>query len=237
MKKIFAIILLLINSSVFAQEAVNVALEKAPVNIHDTASIKRGAKFFANNCMVCHTMIYLRYNKLAKDAGVVYDKMPINVTTWPLGVKPPDLSLVANIRGADWIYTYLHSFYADPARPTGFNNLLMPNTAMSGIVAPYQGKQVLAPANEMNNKIYMNHFNWYDLLVLENQGSMTPEQFDQTVTDVVNFLVYAADPYRAQQEKIGYAVLFFMFIFFVLTFFLKKSYWDSLESKKHDKKK
>ena len=80
-------------------------------------------------------MIYLRYDKIAQEAGITYEKMPINVKTWPYGVTPPDLSLEADVRGVDWIYTYLHSFYQDSSRPTGVNNLLVPNTAMPDIVA------------------------------------------------------------------------------------------------------
>lgn len=213
----------------FAAESVAIALEKAPVNIHDTESIKRGAKFFSGTCMACHTLIYLRYNKLARDAGVIYERMPINVKTWPLGVKPPDLSLEANVRGADWIYTYLHSFYVDTSRPFGVNNLLLPNTAMTGILTPLQGKLVLASDFKVAHGIYDIHPQWYDVLEYQSQGTMSPEQFDGLVTDIVNFLVYAADPYQAEQQRIGWWVLGFLLILFVLAYLLKQAYWKNVK--------
>lgn len=102
-----------------------IALEKVKINSQDSSSLLRGAKFFAQNCMVCHTMKYLEHNALAKKAGVTLDKMPLKQKDWWLGAVPPDLTLIAAQRGADWLYTYFHSFYKDPSRPTGYNNLLL----------------------------------------------------------------------------------------------------------------
>lgn len=234
---IYVLLVLILTSiapQVFAEEpsgaGAHLVLAQASVNPNDIESIKRGAKFFATTCMSCHTLVYLRYDKIAEEAGITLDKMPINVKTWPYGVKPPDLSLEADVRGPNWIYTYLHSFYQDPTRPTGMNNLLLPNTAMPGIIAPYQGDQVLVehPIPDLLNQV-----EWYDMLKLVKQGSMTPEQFDATINDLVNFLSYAAQPYRAKQEAIGYWVLGFLFILFVLAYMLKKEYWKDI--KKHKK--
>lgn len=232
MKKYFLLTLfyILIIPACFAQaEQFNIHLEKAPVNIYDTASIKRGAKFFSGICMACHTLIYLRYDKLAQEQGVIYEKMPINVTTWPNGVKPPDLSLEASYRGVDWIYTYLHSFYVDPSRPTGFNNLLVPNSSMPGIIAPFQGQQILGSDWKTMQKIYDHQYQWYDLLEETTKGSMTPEQFDALVTDVVNFLQYASEPYKAQQTSLGRWVIAYLLIFLILVYLLKKAYWKDLK--------
>ncbi len=235
----FILLLLLIcffsgvSAVAFAEEAgqfEHLVLATAPINTSDMASIKRGAKFFATNCMSCHTLMYMRYDPVAQEAGITYEKMPLNVKTWPLGVKPPDLSLEASIRGVNWIYTYLHSFYQDPARPTGVNNLLFPSTAMPNIVAPYQGDQVLAPVIHDAGGMYGNT-EWYDLVVLTRQGTMTPEQFDGTIADVVNFLAYAAEPYRIEQHRIGWWVLGFLAVLFVLMYLLKREYWK--EVKKH----
>ncbi len=166
MRYILAIFLTVLSLQVWAEgaSAEDLVLSQAPIDRSDMASIKRGATFFASNCMACHSLVYLRYDNVAIDAGITYEKMPINVTTWPLGIKPPDLSLEASVRGVDWIYTYLHSFYQDKSRPTGANNLLVPNTAMSGILAPYQGDQVLAN-NVAKVGILYNDTHWYDLLV------------------------------------------------------------------------
>ncbi|HLB41464.1 MAG TPA: cytochrome c1 [Gammaproteobacteria bacterium] len=221
----------LFSSPVVAQEAVeNLVLAKAPIDRSDMASIKRGARFFATNCIACHTLVYLRYDKVAQETGITLNRMPINVKDWPFGVKPPDLSLEASVRGVNWIYTYLHSFYQDSSRPTGVNNLLFPNTAMSAILAPYQGDQVL-DKNKTNVGILYNDTNWYDLLILTRQGSMTPEQFDATVTDLVNFLAYAAEPFYQEQHYLGWWVLGFLAILFLMMYYLKQEYWKDV--KKH----
>lgn len=229
MRYILVFILTLFSFNIWAEELPEgLVLSKAPINQSDVESIKRGAKFFASNCMVCHTMIYLRYDTLAQDAGVTYSKMPINVKNWPNGITPPDLSSEADVRGVDWIYTYLHSFYQDPSRPTGVNNLLFPGTAMPAILAPFQGDQVLVKKTMPD---LLGHVRWYDLVKLTRQGSMTPEQFDATVADIVNFLAYASEPYRAEQHKIGWWVLGFLVVLFVLMYKLKREYWKDV--KKH----
>ena len=230
-------ILMIVFSTVFSthgwaesEGSSGLVLAQAPIDRSDMDSIKRGAKFFAANCMSCHTMVYLRYDKVAKEAGITYDKMPINVKTWPYGVTPPDLSLEASIRGVDWIYTYLHSFYQDPARPTGANNLLVPDTAMPAILSPYQGPQILAPG-KAEPGILLHDVEWYNLLVSTQPGTLSPEEFDATTADLVNFLGYAAEPYRIEQHRIGWWVLGFLAILFVLTYCLKKEYWKDV--KKH----
>jgi ubiquinol-cytochrome c reductase cytochrome c1 subunit len=222
---------LLFPGILFAED-ISLALEKAPIQTDDVASIKRGAKFFATNCLSCHTLVYLRYDVIAKEAGITYEKMPLNVKQWPLGIKPPDLSLEANYRGIDWIYTYLHSFYLDASRPTGVNNLLVPNTAMSGILLPLMGQQIkLTNLEKMTGKF--NHkLQWYDVLVLQQQGTMTPAQFDATMGDVVNFLNYAANPYQIKQHKLGVWVMGFFIILFILLCWLKHDYWTDVSKRK-----
>lgn len=215
--------------AVFAEEAEQLALAKVSVNASDLESVQRGAKFFAANCMSCHTMVYLRYNKLAHEAGVIYEKMPVNVKNWPNGITPPDLSLEVDVRGADWIYTYLHSFYQDPSRPSGINNLLVPNTAMPGIISAFQGIQVKIQGRPPTALFHSLH--WYDLLILQKQGSMTPDQFDATISDLINFLSYAAHPYEEAQHSLGWWVLGFLVILLVLAYYLKKEYWKDIKKK------
>lgn len=228
-----ASILFLISLQVFADESKfpGLTLAKAPVNHWDMESVKRGAKFFATNCMTCHTLVYLRYNKVAEDAGITLAKMPLNVKNWPYGVTPPDLSLEYDIKGGDWIYTYLHSFYKDPARPTGSNNLVFPDTAMPNILAPYQGEQVLLTKKPSPGILY-GDLQWYSFIELVKQGSMTPEQFDDTVADVVNFLAYAAEPYYQEQHRIGWWVLGFLILLFPFMYLLKKEYWLDVKRRK-----
>lgn len=228
MRILFLIGLIIFCQNIFAEE-LPIVLEKAPVNLNDTASIERGAKFVASHCVICHALVYLRYNKIARDAGITYEKIPQN-TKWPFDVKPPDLSLVVSYRGADWVYTYLHSFYQDPKSPTGFNNLLVVNSKMVGILMPYQGQQVkVTDANLFADKKFAHQLQWYDVLELKQQGSMTPAQFDATITDVVNFLAYASTPYRSFQERLGIFVLGFLLILWILFLLLKKEYWKDVK--------
>lgn len=224
---LLVILFTLCSTKVCAEEMpTGLVLAEVSINRSDMESIKRGATFFANTCMACHTLIYLRYNEIAKKAGITYERMPINVKDWPLGVKPPDLSLEANVRGVNWIYTYLHSFYADPSRPTGFNNLVLPNTAMTNIIAPYQGEQALVkdPTADL-----FHEYQWYDLVKLTKQGTMTPEQFDATITDLVNFLAYAAEPFYEEQRTIGWWVLGFIVILGIMMYALKREYWRDVK--------
>lgn len=225
MKRYILSILLVIGSSTLWAAESNfegLQLAKAPVNHNDVESIKRGAKFFAGNCNSCHTLTYLQYDPVAKEAGIATNNKPISIN----GVMPPDLSLVADARGVDWVYTYLQSFYKDPTTASGVNNLVFPGTAMPAILAPYQGEQVL-----VEKPVYdlLHQVEWYDLVKPAKQGSMKPEEFEQTVGDLVNFLAYASEPFRAEQERIGYWVLGFLTILFVLMYLLKKEYWKDVK--------
>lgn len=230
---LLAIFTLLLSSHVLAEEGQFEKLvdSKAPIDRFDVQSIKRGAKFFATNCMSCHTLRYLRYDKLAQEAGITWDKMPLNVTVWPNGITPPDLSLEASVRGIDWIYTYLHSFYKDPSRPTGVNNLKVHNTGMSNILGPYQGEQVLVNDPSAAGGVYDHSVEWYDLLKLAKEGSMTSEQYDATTIDLTNFLAYASEPYYQEQHELGWWVLGFLVILTVMLYFLKKEYWKDVKHK------
>jgi ubiquinol-cytochrome c reductase cytochrome c1 subunit len=227
MKHFLFLLMLILFSATARADDITIALEKAPIQREDMASVQRGAKFFATVCMSCHTLVYLRYNKLAQAAGVVYEKMPISVK-WPEGSVPPDLSLEASIRGVDWLYTYLHSFYTDKTRPTGVNNLLVTNTMMPAIVAPYQGSQTLTIDQKVLQTLHNSSMQWYDVLTLVQQGTLSPAEFDATTADVVNFLAYASEPYRAEQRRLGRWVLGYLFILFILVYLLKREYWKDV---------
>lgn len=231
LQRVFLISALLAAPSwALAEGEATIALSPATIHSSDMEAVKRGAKFFAANCMSCHTMVYLRYDKLAQAQGVSYDKMPVNVKNWPNGITPPDLSLEADVRGVDWIYTYLHSFYQDNTRPNGVNNLLVLNTAMPGIISAFQGTQIRIEGAAPSAIYHDTH--WFDLLVLQKQGSMTPDQFDEAITDLVTFFDYAAHPYQEDQRWIGWWVLGFLFIFFILAYYLKKEYWKDIKKKR-----
>jgi ubiquinol-cytochrome c reductase cytochrome c1 subunit len=229
---LLAILPLLVSTQVFAEEGQfeHLVLTEAPVNHFDIESIKRGGKFFATNCMSCHTMRYLRYDKLAQEVGVTYDKMPLNVTQWPNNITPPDLSLEASARGVNWVYTYLHSFYKDTGRPSGINNLLVKDTAMPNILGPYQGEQDLVKDPGALG-VFSHDVEWYGYLTLMKEGSMTSQEFDDTTLDVTNFLAYASEPYYVEQHRLGWWVLGFLSFLTILLYFLKKEYWKDVKKK------
>lgn len=232
MRRIFFLFLLyaLFPCVLFANSDLSIQLEHVPVNLHDTDSILRGGKLFVTQCMVCHTAKYLRYDKLAQQAGVLYDKMPLDDKRWILSTPPPDLSLEAHVRGPDWIYTYLNSFYQDPSKPSGSNNLLRPGTSMPNVLAALQGVQQLIPDSALpHSSSLFGQPHWYERLQLVSPGSMSPEEFNQSMVDIVNFLVYASEPNVLERRSLGYWVLGFLFIFGIFAYLLKKEYWKDIK--------
>lgn len=216
-------------SIVYADNGPPIKLQSVRINLRDRASLLRGAKTYAQYCMVCHTMRYLAHNKLAKEAGITLDKMPLQQKEWDYGIVPPDLTLIAREHSANWIFTYMISFYKDASRPTGFNNLLKKDVNMPNILLPFQGEQILT---EKGKKLLANPGfrkpSYHTVLELVRQGNMTPEQFDAMITDLVNFFVYASDPGRLLRIHIGIAVTLFLIIFFIVAFLLKKLYWKNV---------
>ncbi len=233
MKKLLAI-LLLAPGLAFASSG-SVALDHAPVNLHDKLSLQRGAQIFVNHCLNCHSASAMRYSKLADlglNEGQIRDNLmfasdkvgdPMTATLDPkegkawFGVMPPDLSLVSRSRGADWLYTYLRGFYRDPAAKSGWNNTVFPNVGMPHVLWEYQGSQVLQHADKGAAK-----------LVLGEPGKLPAAEYDKYVGDLVNYLVYMGEPARAKRVQIGIVVMFFLAVFFVITVLLKKEYWKDV---------
>ena len=147
-------------------------------------------------------MAYLRYDEISKEAGITLDKMPKwDELSWG-GHPPPDLSLVAKRRGADWIYNFLRSYYTDNTRPTGMNNLTWPNTSMPNPFVSLQGRQELKLAlTDVVDK--PGHYRWSQALVMVHPGKMSGEEFDRYTDDIVTYLVYAADPSYLKRMKFG----------------------------------
>jgi ubiquinol-cytochrome c reductase cytochrome c1 subunit len=214
--------------AVYAAPSAVIRLSNAHMNLHNAASILRGAKLYKSNCMTCHSLQYFTHNPIAKKADIKLSDMPLNdKQVWP-GTPPPDLSLVVRQRGANWVYTYMHAFYDDPKATLGVNNLLVPGTSMTNVFLPMQGKQVLV-SNPHPGSIWHHTLPpYFALLHVQRQGTMTPLQFDQMTHDLTNFLGYAAMPHAAQRESLGKWVLLFLLIFFVLAYCLKREYWKDL---------
>nr|WP_197720875.1 cytochrome c1 [Legionella spiritensis] len=239
---------LLLASLSYASIGNETPLQSVNIDLHNKAKLQRGAKIFMNYCSGCHSLKYLRYNRMAKDLGVttfdgevdqdllfnnlVFTKSkivdPIQISMPPedaiqwFGVVPPDLSLTARVRGAPWIYTYLKSFYADPSRPFGANNLLIPDVAMPNVLEPLIGHVIAINKKDKQHDEGISH------LVLVERGRMNQHEFDSAMEDLVNFLVYVAEPVKLVRYRIGIGVLIFLGIFLIVAYQLKKTYWRRL---------
>ena len=221
-------------------------LEQANNDIHNKASLQRGAKNFVNYCLGCHTAKYVRYNRVAADIGLTEQQMvdnllfsgesphstmlngmdPVAAKQW-FGVMPPDLSLIARSKGTDYVYTFLKSFYADPAKATGVNNLALPGTAMPHVLWELQGTQdaVWEGHTDAQGNV-QKHFKEF---TLANPGKLSPEEYDEFVRDTVNFLDYIGEPIQAKRQALGYVVIAFLVFFTLLAYALKKEYWKDVK--------
>ncbi|MEQ6292401.1 cytochrome c1 [Vogesella sp. GCM10023246] len=224
------------------------ALEKAPINIQDTESLQRGAQTFVNYCLSCHSASAMRYNRLT-DIGLSEEQIKSNLMfatdkigeqmnvamdkkdakAW-FGATPPDLSVIARSRGADYLYGYLRGFYRDDTRPTGWNNLVFDKVGMPHILWQWQGEQVLK--TEKNAEGHEEHslqlVKAGTLTKLEN-GKANTAEFDKRMADLTNFLVYMAEPAQVKRQQIGYVVLMYLFLLLLpFAYFLKKAYWKEI---------
>jgi ubiquinol-cytochrome c reductase cytochrome c1 subunit len=236
-KKLWTLALLMCCLPVLAFANSSAHLDKAPVNLGDTASLQRGAKYFVSTCLACHSAAYMRYNRL-KDIGMTDDEiktllpegsklgstmqagMDPSSAKLAFGVAPPDLSVEARARGGDWLYTYFRSFYVDGKRPSGANNAIFPGVGMPNIFLDKQGEQELHVETHEGVE--------HKKLMLTKPGSMKPAEFDAMVGDLTNYLVYMGDPSKLIRSKIAFIVLGFLFILFLLTFALKQEIWKDV---------
>jgi ubiquinol-cytochrome c reductase cytochrome c1 subunit len=221
-------------------------VEHAMNDVTNHASLQRGAKNFVNYCLGCHSAKYVRYNRVAADIGLTEQQMIDNLMftgdsphgtmrnginaddakRW-FGVVPPDLSLIARSKGADYVYTFLKSFYADPARPTGVNNLALPGTAMPHVLWELQGTQQAVWEGEVDAQgNAQKHFKSFELAV---PGKLSPEEYDSFVRDTVNFLDYVGEPVQVKRQSLGFVVISFLVFFTLLAYALKKEYWKDVK--------
>lgn len=231
--------LILIVGSIFCASSVMASIDGPPVHlenpnvdIRDMASVERGGKFFAQHCMICHSVKFLRHDELAQKVGITLDKMPLKDQDWWFGVAPPDLSLITRVRSPEWVYTYLHSFYVDADRTVGSNNIVMENSSMPNPFGGMQGEQVLAVPKEDIHKmrgVFSGKPYYYQVLRMSKQGAMSSEEFDNVTRDVVNFLVYASDPNKVARNRLGFYILGFLFLLLIVSYLLKKEYWKQVK--------
>lgn len=223
-------------------------LDHAKVDLGNEASLQRGAKYYVNYCLGCHSMAYQRYNRVGKDLGLtdqevidnlilttnkkgeptkVGELMKITMDSeyaeTAFGVSPPDLNLIARSRGADWLYTYLRTFYKDESRPFGVNNAVFPLVGMPHVLLGLQGEQ--KPIYEEKDDGHGGTAKQITGFELISKGSMSVAEYDQAALDLTNFLVYSGEPARMVRTKIGFWVILALAIFGYIAYLLKKEYW------------
>ena len=244
----------------------------AKVNLKDKVSLQRGATLFVNYCLSCHSLQFMRYNRMGRDLGLtdeqvlenlifagekVVDEMKValreaDAKSW-FGTPPPDLSVIARSRGPDWLYSYLVTFYEDPnpARPFGVNNVLFEDVAMPHVLWSLQGIQSMRKgerpagvaaehptalrASDQTLEIHYavetesgEHLRVVDRLEVTSPGSISPAKFRKASRDIVNFLTYVGEPAKLVRYRIGFWVLVFLAVFFVLSYALYKEYWKDV---------
>jgi ubiquinol-cytochrome c reductase cytochrome c1 subunit len=225
-------------------EEGGIPLLESGTDIKNTESLQRGARNFMNYCSGCHSLKYLRYNRLAADLKIpeselaanlmftsdkVFDNinsaMPKDAEGW-FGKQPPDLSLMARARGTDYIYSLFKGFYVDKTRPWGVNNLYLPSVAMPHVLQTLQGLQKPVFKNEPDAQGSARMV----LVGVEpmTPGALKPEEYDQFVRDIANFLDYAGEPVKEKRQSMGVFVMLFLLVFFVFAYLLKKEYWQDV---------
>jgi ubiquinol-cytochrome c reductase cytochrome c1 subunit len=215
-------------------------LDRSPHDPRDLVSVQAGARTFVNYCLGCHSAQYVRYQGLTaiglseaqirdnlmftaeKIGEPMKGPMSVKESKQWFGVAPPDLSVVARSRGADWLYTYLRTFYRDAKTATGWNNAVFPNVGMPHALWMLQGERRLELADAGHGHV---DYKWSEL----SKGAQSAAEYDATVRDLVNFLVYVGEPHAASRKAIGVVTLFVLGVLFILAWLLKKEYWKDVK--------
>ena len=229
--------------------------DKFKYSLNDMESLQRGASTFLNYCYGCHSLQYSRWGRVAKDLQIPEDiffenldfdksiksgdlmtgSMPKEESAKWFGVAPPDLTLVSRVRGDDWIYSYLRTYYEDASKQYGVNNLVYPGTAMPNVLMALQGNQKLVckevpmlaknggeKRDDFGNTITKEKCGILE--VEESSGELSKDEFDKLIYDLTNFLVYVGEPAKAERERIGWYVIFYFLIFTALSSLLYREY-------------
>lgn len=235
-------------------------LEPVDIDARDLPSLQNGMKMYVNYCLGCHSMKFQRYERTADDLAIphqvaldtvvltgqkigelmVNGMNPERSKSW-FGAPPPDLTMVTRVRGADWVYTYLKTFYLDEKRPFGVNNEVFPNVGMPHVLLPLQGVQkkgcvqkpvILPNGAEKRDPLVpgkaVTEERCDQLFIEENTGSLSAEEYDAAIRDLVNFMAYVAEPSKLDRHRIGIFVLLFLVIMGVFTHLLNREYWKDV---------
>jgi ubiquinol-cytochrome c reductase cytochrome c1 subunit len=227
-------------------------LDKAPERA-SMASLQNGAKLFVNHCLNCHSAVSMRYNRL-KDLGLTEEQIktnllfsadkvgemmttalrPADAKAW-FGTVPPDLSVIARAKagskgsGPDYLYTYLRTFYKDDTRPTGWNNLVVPNVAMPHVMWQQQGVRTVKMVEEKDPHDATKTVHKFAGFEQVTKGTQTALEFDADTADLVAYLEWMAEPASGTRKKLGVWVLFLMSTFALFAWLLNKSYWKEVK--------
>ncbi len=228
-----------------ASEAGGAFQQLANNDVSNLASLQRGARNFVNYCQGCHSAKYVRYNQLARDLGMTEQQVignlmfgaarptdtmdiamrPADGQRW-FGIAPPDLSLMARSKGPDYIYNFLRTFYVDPARPAGVNNLMLPNAAMPHVLWELQGLHKAVYEKEDHDGATQLVFRRFEEI---SPGKLKPEEYDEFVRDTVNFLDYIAEPMKLKRQSLGILVVAFLLVFGIFAYLLKQEIWTDVK--------
>jgi ubiquinol-cytochrome c reductase cytochrome c1 subunit len=228
-----------------------VAWDKAPNKTNDMAALQNGAKLFVNYCLNCHSAAFMRYNRL-QDIGLTQDQIknnllvtngkvgetmkaaidPQQAKAW-FGVNPPDLTVIARSRanaskgpGADYLYTYMRTFYRDENKPTGWNNLAFPNVAMPHVMWELQGDRRPVYEEVIAHGHATKTFKSWEQIT---PGTMTPLEYDQAMGDLVSYLQWMGEPAQNTRVRIGIWVMIFLGVFTFFAWRLNAAYWKDIK--------
>ena len=247
MRKLIIALLLAVAPSLVLAAGGGIKLDHADIDVSNKEAIQRGAKTFVNYCLSCHSAAYMRYNRLGADAGMTDQQLKDNLiftrnkkgeqtkvgelmkiamtedyAKEAFGTKVPDLTVIARSRGADWLYTYLRTFYVDTGRPSGHNNKAFPDVGMPNVLWELQGVQ------EAEVRVDDKGTKHVESLKITQAGSQSVAEFDQTINDLVTYLVYMGEPMQLERKALGIKILIFLFLFFIVAYMLKKEYWKDV---------
>lgn len=224
--------------------------DKAPNKTNDVAALQNGAKLFVNYCLNCHSAAFMRYNRLTdiglteaqiKDNLLVTNSKigetmkaaidPQQAKAW-FGGNPPDLTVIARSRagsggtGADYLYTYMRTFYRDEDKPTGWNNLAFPNVGMPHVLWELQGNRQPVYETKTEHGHEVKAFKGWTQV---SPGSMTPLQYDEAVGDLVSYLQWMGEPAQNTRVRVGVWVLLFLCVFTFFAWRLNAAFWKDVK--------
>jgi cytochrome c1 len=253
--RMLAAILVLLPGAAWSA-ATDWPMERMKPDLRNLPSLQNGFRLYVNYCLGCHALQFQRYERTADDLGIPHELVLENLIhtrqaiggliesamnpelakSW-FGAPPPDLTMVARLRGAEWVYNYLKTFYLDDTRPFGVNNKVFPNVGMPHALLELQGVQredciqvpMIAPnRGEMRDPLEpgraITELRCGELVLDAGTGLYSADEYDAAVYDIANFLYYVGEPSRLERHRLGVYVLLFLVILYIFTWLLGREY-------------